>query len=80
MVGTRSSAPSSEFQDDDLTDRAAALTYYGVLALFPALIALVSIVGLFGDPETVTDTHHRHHRRPRARLGQRHAVGDRSRT
>ena len=45
-----------EFQDDDLTDRAAALTYYGVLALFPALIALVSIVGLFGDPETVTDT------------------------
>ena len=45
-----------EFQDDDLTDRAAALTYYGVLALFPALIALVSIVGLFGDPEAVTDT------------------------
>ena len=37
-------------------DRAAALTYYGVLALFPALIALVSIVGLFGDPEAVTDT------------------------
>ena len=48
-----------EFQDDELTDRAAALTYYGVLALFPALIALVSIVGLFGDPEAVTDTHHR---------------------
>ena len=45
-----------EFQDDNLTDRAAALTYYGVLALFPALIALVSIVGLFGDPDTVTDT------------------------
>jgi membrane protein len=45
-----------EFQDDELTDRAAALTYYGVLALFPALIALVSIVGLFGDPQAVTDT------------------------
>lgn len=45
-----------EFQDDDLPDRAAALTYYAVLALFPALIALVSIVGLFGDPATVTDT------------------------
>jgi len=45
-----------EFQDDDLMDRAAALTYYGVLALFPALIALVSIVGLFGDPKVVTDT------------------------
>ena len=44
-----------EFRDDELTDRAAALTYYGVLALFPALIALVSIVGLFGDPESTTD-------------------------
>lgn len=43
-----------EFRDDNLTDWAAALTYYGVLALFPALIALVSIVGLFGDPEGTT--------------------------
>ena len=34
-----------EFQDDGLTDWAAALTYYGVLALFPALIALISIIG-----------------------------------
>ncbi len=45
-----------EFQDDHLTDWAAALTYYAVLALFPALIALVSIVGLFGDPKAVTDS------------------------
>jgi membrane protein len=37
-----------EFRTDNLTDWAAALTYYGVLALFPALIALVSIVGLLG--------------------------------
>jgi membrane protein len=37
-----------EFRRDNLTDWAAALTYYGVLALFPALIALVSIVGLLG--------------------------------
>jgi len=44
-----------EFQDDDITDLAAALTYYAVLALFPALIALVSIVGLVADPRTVTD-------------------------
>ena len=44
-----------EFRDDNLTDRAAALTYYGVLALFPAIIALVSIVGLFGDPDGTTD-------------------------
>src|SRR4051794_40358022 len=38
-----------EFRQDGLTDWAAALTYYGVLALFPALIALVSIVGFLGQ-------------------------------
>jgi membrane protein len=43
-----------EFREDNLTDWAAALTYYGVLALFPALIALVSIVGLLGK-STVED-------------------------
>jgi membrane protein len=43
-----------EFREDNLTDWAAALTYYGVLALFPALIALVSIVGLVGKA-TVND-------------------------
>jgi membrane protein len=45
-----------EFRDDHLTDRAAALTYYAVLSIFPALIALVSIVGLFGDPESTTES------------------------
>jgi len=45
----------TEFKEDELTDRAAALTYYAVLSIFPALIALVSIVGLVGDPKTVTD-------------------------
>jgi membrane protein len=44
-----------EFRDDNLTDWAAALTYYGLLSLFPALIALVSVVGLFGDPRETTD-------------------------
>jgi membrane protein len=42
----------SEFKDDNLTDWAAALTYYGILAIFPALIVLVSILGLVGDPAT----------------------------
>jgi membrane protein len=42
---------ATEFSEDNLTDWAAALTYYGLLALFPALIALVSIVGLFADPQ-----------------------------
>jgi membrane protein len=41
-----------EFRDDNLTDWAAALTYYGVLALFPAIIALVSIIGLIGPSAT----------------------------
>ncbi|MET9150562.1 YihY/virulence factor BrkB family protein [Streptomyces griseoflavus] len=41
-----------EFKDDELTDRAAALTYYGVLSLFPALLALVSILGLTGKSTT----------------------------
>lgn len=44
----------TEFSQDNLTDWAAALTYYGVLALFPALIALVSVVGLVGDPASTT--------------------------
>ena len=38
-----------EFSDDQCTDLAAALTYYAVLALFPALLALVSLLGLFGQ-------------------------------
>src|SRR4051794_39960021 len=44
----------SEFKDDNLTDWAAALTYYAVLALFPAVIALVSILGLVVDRATIT--------------------------
>src|SRR5688572_17959129 len=44
----------TEFKDDNLTDWAAALTYYAVLSIFPALIALLSIVGLLVDPATVT--------------------------
>src|SRR5947208_9348881 len=44
-----------EFQDDNLTDWAAALTYYGVLSLFPMLIALVSVLGLFGSASSVTN-------------------------
>src|SRR4051795_6831456 len=44
----------TEFSEDNMTDWAAALTYYGLLSLFPALIALVSIIGLVADPATVT--------------------------
>jgi membrane protein len=46
----------AEFRDDNLTDWAAALTYYGLLSLFPGLIALVSVIGLVGDPQGATRT------------------------
>jgi membrane protein len=42
-----------EFIDDELPDRAAALTYYGILSLFPGLVVLVSLLGLLG--RTTTD-------------------------
>jgi membrane protein len=42
----------AEFRDDNLTDLAAALTYYGVLAIFPALIVVISILGLVGHSAT----------------------------
>ena len=45
----------TEFKADNCTDWAAALTYYGVLAVFPAAIALLSIIGLVGDPKKTTD-------------------------
>jgi membrane protein len=46
----------TEFSEDNLTDWAAALTYYGLLALFPALIAFVGIIGLVADPAGATQT------------------------
>ena len=45
---------ATEFKEDNLTDWAAALTYYAVLSIFPALIALLSIVGLLVSPQTIT--------------------------
>jgi membrane protein len=41
-----------EFREDNLTDWAAALTYYSVLSIFPALIALISVLGLIGESAT----------------------------
>ncbi|HEX8075722.1 MAG TPA: YihY/virulence factor BrkB family protein [Thermoleophilaceae bacterium] len=42
-----------EFQSDNLSDWAAALTYYGVLALFPMLIVLVALLGLVGRSDDI---------------------------
>ena len=47
-------AAFGEFQRDQCTDLAAALTYYSVLSVFPAILALVSLLGLFGQGETTT--------------------------
>jgi membrane protein len=41
-----------EFVDDQLTDRAAALTYYAVLSIFPGLLVVVSLLGLLGKSNT----------------------------
>jgi membrane protein len=41
-----------EFKRDNLTDLAAALTYYGVLAIFPMIIVIVSLLGLIGRSAT----------------------------
>ncbi len=41
-----------EFNNDHLSDLAAALTYYGVLAIFPMLIVIVSVLGLIGHSVT----------------------------
>lgn len=45
-----------EFSDDECTDLAAALTYYSVLALFPAIVALTSILGLLDQGTKAVET------------------------
>lgn len=54
-VITTARRTTTEFIEDEMMDRAAGLTYYGLLSLFPALIALVSIVGLAFSTEQTTD-------------------------
>lgn len=45
-----------QFSRDQCTDIAAALTYYAVLSLFPALLVMVSLLGVFGHAKKTTDT------------------------
>jgi membrane protein len=42
----------TEYKDDDLQDRAAALTYFGIQSVFPALLVLVSLLGILGKSAT----------------------------
>jgi membrane protein len=44
----------AEFKEDKLNHWAAALTYYAVLSLFPALLVMTSLIGLFASPDRVT--------------------------
>src|SRR3954463_15200800 len=37
------------FYDDQMTQHAAALTYYGLMSLFPAALLALSLLGLFGQ-------------------------------
>jgi membrane protein len=45
-----------EFSEDQCTDQAAALTYYAVLAVFPAALALLSLIGVVMDADRAVDT------------------------
>ena len=46
----------AEFRRDECTDLAAALTYYAILSMFPALLAMVALLGIFGQGQSTTDT------------------------
>jgi membrane protein len=48
-------AAFKRFQKDQMTDNAAALTYYSLLSLFPALLFAVAVLGFFGQQALITD-------------------------
>ena len=48
-------AAFGRFQKDEMTDSAAALTYYSLLSLFPALLFAVAVLGVFGQQGLITE-------------------------
>ncbi|HEX5617947.1 MAG TPA: YihY/virulence factor BrkB family protein [Solirubrobacteraceae bacterium] len=48
-------AAFKRFQKDEMSQRAAALTYYALLSLFPALLVGVAVLGYFGQAALVSD-------------------------
>lgn len=52
VLAGRGAAHGEEALDDELPDRAAALTYYGVLSVFPALLLMVASLGVAGESVT----------------------------
>jgi membrane protein len=49
-------AAFTRFRSDQMTDAAAALTYYSLMSLFPALLVAVAVLGLFGQESLISDT------------------------
>jgi membrane protein len=49
-------AAFKRFQSDEMSDHAAALTYYSLLSLFPALLLAVAVLGVFGQQSLISDT------------------------
>ena len=49
-------AAFQRFRADQMHDRAAALTYYALMSLFPALLCAAAVLGVFGQEGLVTDT------------------------
>ena len=49
-------AAFKRFQADQMTDHAAALTYYSLLSLFPALLFAVAVLGVFGQESLIPET------------------------
>jgi membrane protein len=48
-------AAFKRYREQQMTDRAAALTYFAMMSLFPALLVGVSLLGLFGQEGLVED-------------------------
>lgn len=49
-------AAFQRFQADQMSDHAAALTYYSLMSLFPALLVAVAVLGVFGQESLIADT------------------------
>ena len=55
MGPTAAWSAAGRFQSDNMGDHAAALSYYGALAIFPALLVGLTILGLVGEERLVAD-------------------------
>jgi len=49
-------AAFERFKADEMADRAAGLTYYSLMSLFPALLFGIAVLGVFGQESLIADT------------------------